>query len=146
MKIAFFIILAVFCFIQTQNCGARKAQNAETANVSPTPKATKFERLPDNVKPGTKVRKETRNEKGEVTSVKITTVEKRLNELKARYENEKLVDGNGREIRFFEPLCRGVPASEEQEEADRKAKDEELSELEKKYTVIILQCDPSKVM
>jgi hypothetical protein len=139
MKIAFFIILAFLAFVQAQNCGGKKTENAP-----PTP--MKFERLPENIKPETAVRKEKRNDKGEVVSFEITTVEKRLNELKARYEKDKLVDEKGREIRFFEPLCRGVSAGEEQDEIDRKAKEKELSELEKKYTVIILHCDPSKVM
>ena len=131
MKIAFFIILAFFGFVQTQNCDRKKVRNLET-NVSATPKtATKFERLPENIKPETEVRKETTNDKGEVISTETTTVEKRLNELKARYEKDKLVDEKGREIRFFEPLCRGVSAGEEQDEIDRKAKEKELAELEK---------------
>ena len=146
MKIAFFIILVFFGFMQTQNCGDRKMQNSET-NVAATPKtATKFERLPPNIKPETEVRKEKKNDKGEVISFEITTVEKRLNELKARYEKDKLVDEKGKEIRFFEPLCRGVSAGLEQDEADQKAKDKELAELEKKYTVIVLHCDPTKIM
>ena len=146
MKIAFLLILAFFGFVQSQNCDGKKMQNSQ-ANVSATPKtATKFERLPENIKPETEVRKETRNDKGEVVSFEITTVEKRLNELKARVENDKLVDEKGREIRFFEPLCRGVSAGDEQDEIDRKAKEKELAELLKKYTVIVLHCDPSKVM
>jgi hypothetical protein len=145
MKIAFLIILAFFGFVQTQNCDGKKMQNTPTS-VSATPKTTKFERLPENIKPETEVRKETRNDKGEVVSFEITTVEKRLNELKARVENDKLVDEKGREIRFFEPLCRGVSAGDEQDEIDRKAKEKELAELLKKYTVIVLHCDPNKVM
>jgi hypothetical protein len=146
MKIAFLIILAFFGLMQSQNCDGKKTRNSQ-ANVSATPKTTtKFERLPENIKLETEVRKETRNDKGEVISFEITTVEKRLNELNARVENDKLVDEKGREIRFFEPLCRGVSAGDEQDEIDRRAKDKELAELLKKYTVIVLHCDPSKVM
>jgi len=146
MKIVFLIILAFFALAQTQNCDRKKMQNAET-NVAATPKTTaKFERLPENIKPETEVRRDTKNDKGEVTSTETTTVEKRLNELKARYEKDKLVDEKGREIRFFEPLCRGVSAGEEQDEIDRKAKEKELAELEKKYTVIVLNCDAGKIM
>jgi hypothetical protein len=153
MKITFLIITAFFGFVQTRNCDSKKMQNTEK-NVastirktpSPIPAATKYDRLPNNVEPGTQVAKVVKNDKGEVVSQEITTVEKRLNELKARYENERLVDEKGKEIRFFEPLCRGVSAGEEQDEIDRKAKEKELAELEKKYTVIVLHCDPSKVM
>lgn len=146
MKIAFLIFLAFFGFVQTQKCDQKKMQNSEI-NAPATPQtATKFERLPENIKPETQVRRETKNDKGVIVSMETTTVEKRLNELRARYEKDKLVDEKGREIRFFEPLCRGVSAGEEQDELDRKAKDKELAELEKKYTVIVLNCDPTKVM
>lgn len=115
--------------------------------VSPTPKtATKYDRLPENVTLASEVAKQTKNDKGEVISTETTTVEKRLNELKARYEKDKLVDEKGREIRFFQVLCRGVSAGDEQDEIDRKANEKELTELEKNYTVIVLLCDPSKVM
>ena len=122
--------------MQVGICGRKTVENSD-AKISPTPKAaTKYDRLPENVTLETEV----------TDGTKITTVEKRLNELKARYEKDKLVDEKGREIRFFEPLCRGVSAGEEQDEADRKAKEKELAELEKKYTVIVVVCDPTKVM
>lgn len=150
MKIAFLIILAFLGFVQTQNCDSKKMQNTEK-NVLATPKtvaqkATKFECMPDNVEFGTQVTKVVKNDKGQVTSQETTTVEKRLIELKAYCEKDKLVDGKGREIRFFEPLCRGVSAGFEQDQADQKEKDKELAELEKKYTVIVLLCDPRSVM
>lgn len=154
MKIAFLIIFAIFGLIQTQNCDRKTMQNAQTnvmANTNATPKPTpktmtKYDRLPENVTLETEVRKDVKDKTGKIVSSEVTTVEKRLNELKASYKNNKLVDAKGREIRFFEPLCRGVSAGEEQDELDRKAKEKELVDLEKKYTVIVLLCDPSKVM
>jgi hypothetical protein len=144
MKIAFLIIL--FALVQTGNCGRKTVQDLDV-NVSPTSKTKmKYDRLPENITLETEVRKDSKNDKGEVTSFEITTVEKRLNELKARYEKDKLVDESGKEIKFFEPLCRGVSAGYEQDQADQKAKERELAELEKKYTVIVLYCDPRKVM
>lgn len=155
MKTTFLIFLAFFWLFQGQNCDGKKMRNTETnqtppataASRTPTPKADqKFERLPSGVSPEAEVVVQTRNEKGEVVSNEMTTVEKRLNELGARYEKDVLVDKKGREIRFFEQLCRGVSAGAEQDEIDRKAKERELTELEKKYTVIILFCDPRKAM
>ncbi|MGC2238461.1 MAG: hypothetical protein WA584_20065 [Pyrinomonadaceae bacterium] len=150
MKIAFLIIFAVFGLIQTQNCDRKTMQNMETnvtATPKPTPKkASKFDRLPENITLETEVKKDVKDKKGKIISSETTTVEKRLNELKASYKNDKLVDGKGKEIRFFEPLCRGVSAGFEQDEADRKAKDKELADLAKKYTVIVLLCDPGKAM
>lgn len=135
-----FIVLALF---QTGNCN----RQAIDKNVSPTPKtATKFDRLPENITLEREVVKTVKNDKGASVSSETTTVEKRLNELKARYEKDKLVDGNGKEIRFFEPFCRGVSAGFEQDQADQMAWEKELAELEKKYTVIVLSCDPRKAM
>jgi len=143
MKLTFLMTFVVFALFQSGNCN----RSAIETKVSPTPKTTtKYDRLPENIKPETKVVKTVKNEKGKTVSSETTTVEKRLNELKARYEKDKLVDERGREIRFFEPLCRGVSAGEVQDEADRKAKEKELAEVEKKYTVIVLVCDPRKAM
>ena len=101
---------------------------------------TKYDRLPDNITLKTEVVKEVRTRGGKIVS-SATTVEKRLNELKARYKKGTLVDGNGREIRFFEPLCRGVSAGAEEDRRAQKEKDLELAGLRKKYTVIVLLCD-----
>jgi hypothetical protein len=150
MKITFLIIFALFALVQTQNCDKKTMQNTETNIVSTptaTPKTTtKYDRLPENITLETEVRKDVKDKKGAVISSETTTVEKALNELKASYKDDKLVDGKGKEIRFFEPLCRGVSAGEEQDEIDRKAKEKELADLEKKYTVIVLLCDPRKAM
>ena len=109
-------------------------------------KQMKYDRLPPKITAETEVRKDVLNDKKEVVSFEVTTVEKRLNELRARYKRGVLVDGKGRQIRFFEPLCRGVSAGFEQDEIDRKAKDKELADLKKKYTVVILYCNPAKMM
>jgi len=150
MKITFFILLAFFGLMQSQTCDKKTMRNTDI-NAAATPKttpatATKFDRLPANITLETEVRKDKKDDKGQIVSYEIMTVEKRLNELKARYEKDKLVDGKGKEIRFFEPLCRGASAGFEQDQADQKAKDKELSEMEKKYTVIILHCDPRNVL
>lgn len=147
MKLAFLIIFALFAFLQTnQNCDQKTMQNTNNPALPTPKKQTKFDRLPPNITLETEVRKDVLNDKGEVVSFEVTTVEKRLNELKARYKKDKLVDKKGREIRFFEPLCRGVSRGFEEDQQDQKAKEKELAELKKKYTVIVLYCDPRKVM
>ena len=103
---------------------------------------SKYDRLPGDVTPETAVVNEVRNRRGKVVSTGQTTVEKLLNEMKARYRKGVLVDGKGREIRFFEPLCRGASAGFEQDQKAQKEKDLELAALRKKYTVIRLLCDP----
>ncbi|MBC7899293.1 MAG: hypothetical protein H7070_04505 [Saprospiraceae bacterium] len=147
MKITVIIILAFLGLIQSnQNCD-RKIMNNSLTEATPTPKpAAKFDRLPENIKLETEVRKDIKNKEGKVISSDNTTVEKRLNELKAYYKEDKLVDGKGREIRFYDPICRGVSAGFEEDAQDRKDGDKELVELEKKYTVIVVLCDPRNVL
>lgn len=146
MKLAAFIFLALF-FVQTHQVCPEKSNETGVNLVSPTPKKKmKYDRLPPRIKLDTEVRKDTLNEKGEVVSFEVVTVEQRLNELKARYKKGVLVDAKGREIRFFEPLCRGVSAGYERDEQERLEKEKELAELLKKYTVIILYCNPAKIM
>lgn len=107
---------------------------------------TKYDRLPPNVTLDAEVRKDVLNRSGKVISTEVTTVEKRLKELKARYRKNVLVDGKGREIRFFEPLCRGVSAGFEEDQKAQKEKTSELAALRKKYTVIVLYCNPLKAV
>lgn len=147
MKTTFVIIFVLFGLIQvSQSCEKKTVQNSNKS-TEPIPKQTaKYDRLPEGIRPETEVTTDVKNDKGEVVSYEITTVEKRLNEMKARYKDDKLVDEKGKEIRFFEPLCRGVSRGIEGDEEDRQAKEKELAELKKKYTVIILYCDPRKAV
>ena len=68
------------------------------------------------------------------------TVERKLTELKARCRSGKLVDAKGREIRFFHMSCWGNPPPDYLEIQERQNK--ELSELKKRYTVIVFGCNP----
>jgi len=68
------------------------------------------------------------------------TVEERLIELKARCRTGKLVDAKGRQIRFFRISCWGNPPADYLEIQQRENK--ELSELKKRYTVIVFSCNP----
>jgi hypothetical protein len=132
MRLIFILIFAMLVMAQTDY--------AQTRSTS------KYDRLPDNVTLQTEVVKEVRDRRGKIVSSERTTVEKRLNELKARYKNGRLVDGKGREIRFFEPLCRGVSAGFEEDQKAQKEKDRDLAELRKKYTVVVLYCNPLKAL
>lgn len=107
---------------------------------------TKFDRLPDGVKLSDEIRNDVKNNKGEVVSFKIITVEEKLKELGAKYEREKLVDRDGKEIRFYTPPVRGASQGfeEDKKQSERDAK--ELAELQKKYTVIILYVNPLKAV
>lgn len=141
MKIWMLIIFIAFGFFQTQ-CDKNKVSNANKNK-----EMTKFEKvLPDGVKSSDEVRKDVLNDKGEVVSYKTITVEEKLKEHGAKYENDKLVDRNGKEIRFYTPPVRGASQGFEEDEKQRERDKKELNELQKTYTVIILYVDPRKVM
>lgn len=154
MKICFLMTFAVFGFFQNQcakgettnvnkTAAANSAMNKTMTNQ--TKNADKFDRLPDGVKPNDEVRKDVLNEKGEVVSYRTITVGEKLNELGAKYEGDKLVDRDGREIKFYTPPVRGASQGFE-EDAKQQARDaQKFADLQKKYTVIVLYIDPRKV-
>jgi hypothetical protein len=96
----------------------------------------RYKKLPAGIESSTQVNGRTR----------IVTAEQRLRELRARYRRGVLVDSKGREIRFWTPICRGVAMPGDEGVEEQKAKDAELRDLKKKYTVITVVCDPRTVM
>lgn len=76
---------------------------------------------------------------------KPVTVRQTLAKLKARCVCDKLVDGRGKEIRFF-PLqgCWGNPPEGYQEILERQKT--EIEGLKKKYSVIEMTCNPSGLL
>lgn len=151
MKIYFLTILLVFGFAQSQqNCDKSKIENSNKTSVNKkmpknTPEQTKFDKLPDGVSLTDEVREETKNENGEV-SYKIITVEEKLKEIGAKYSGEKLVDKNGKEIKFYKPPIRGASQGFEEDQKQQKRDEEQLKSLKEKYTVIILYENPLKVV
>lgn len=80
-------------------------------------------------------------------SAKRLTVRDALLRLKARCKKGKLVDGAGREIRFYRLVgCWGNPPEDYQEQLARQS--QELQRLKKKYTVVEIGCgqlDPRQI-
>jgi hypothetical protein len=68
------------------------------------------------------------------------TIEDKLIGLKAHCKDGKLIDEKGREIRFFKFACYGNPPGDYEEIRQREL--EELEKLQKKYRVIVMECDP----
>ena len=71
---------------------------------------------------------------------KQITIEDKLVELNAHCKADKLIDSKGKEIRFFKFSCFGNPP----ENIDEIVKKEHqiLDTLQKKYRVIVIECDP----
>ena len=64
----------------------------------------------------------------------------KLVELKATCRDGKLVDHQKREIKLFRLACFGNPPADYDEIQQRQQ--QELSQLKKQYTVIIIECNP----
>ena len=100
---------------------------------SPAGQQKKFDCLPKDVQPD------------EVVSYGMNkrpnvTVEKKLTEMKAHCLNGKLVDAKDKEIRFFRVSCWGNPPADYLETQQREHA--ELEKLKKRYTVIVMGCNP----
>jgi len=78
-------------------------------------------------------------------TMKKITVEQKLDEIKARCESGKLVDGAGKQIRFYQLQgCWGNPPADYREILAQQEK--ELEKLRKEYRVIEMTCDPEGTM
>src|SRR6266496_1379898 len=98
--------------------------------------------LPSEIKPSDVVSAQTAKPGSDGGEVKAITVAQKLKQLRARCRKGKLVDANGREIRFYQLVgCWGNPPEDYQEILERQAK--ELASLRKRYHVIEMTCNPS---
>ena len=69
-------------------------------------------------------------------------VANKLEELNARCDDGKLVDGWGREIRFRDPFCPGdATASSDKINRNGRITSEEMEKYKSDFTVIVLACD-----
>jgi hypothetical protein len=148
MKISFLIIVVLLGITQmNEQCGKNEKQSIDIKTAEPTRMPTKFNQLPEGIEFDTEVEgKAIKNDKGEVNSYEITSVEQRLDELNAKYKEGKLVDDKNKEIKFFKPLCRGVSQGLEEDQRESEKYQNEFAQLKKKYTVIVLYCDLRKLM
>jgi len=99
-------------------------------------KAVQFDCLPEGYKSTDVVSYRQKRKGGDG----YITIEDRLVELKSHCKDGKLIDGKGREIRFFKFACYGNPPVDYEEQRQKEL--EELEKLQKKYCVIVMECDP----
>ena len=98
----------------------------------------RFTCLPSGLKPADIVSAE---RVGDPPKIITVTVEEKLIQLGARCDSGRLLDGKGKEIRFYRAQCFGAPTAYALETMRREH--EELEALRKEYTVIEMTCDPS---
>ncbi len=82
---------------------------------------------------------------GQPVGLHKVTVEQKLNELKATCNSDnKLVDGNGKQIVFYHLTgCWGNPPSNYQDILKKQR--DEINKLKQQYTVIAMTCNPSGI-
>ena len=104
----------------------------------PPPAQQKYPCLPSPHRPSDIVSAE---RVGDPPQVHKVTVEDKLAQLGARCNEGKLVDAEGKEIRFYRLHCFGAPTSFAMEALRQERA--ELDALKDKYTVIEMTCSPS---
>ena len=96
--------------------------------------------LPEDVKPEMVVTLESNQPATTNAKPRPVTVKQRLLQLKAHCKDGKLLDGQGKEIRFVHLLgCWGNPPEDYQEQLNQQQA--EIKRLKEKYTVVQLSCD-----
>lgn len=148
MKIYLMIFFVLFAVVQSQ-AQCNKKKNEETtpkAEKTMTNEEVKFKDLPDGAKLTDEVRVNELNEEGEVIGISTITVEKKLKQIGAKYVDGKLVDKNGKEIRFFKPQIRGMSEGFEKDQQHQKNEAKRLADLKEKFTVIEIYINPLKVL
>ncbi len=148
MKIYFLIVFVLFAVVQAESqCGKKKSEKPkEDKTMTKNIDDIQYKDLPDDAKLTDEVRVNELNEKGEVIGYTTVTVEQKLREIGAKYLDGKLVDKNGREIRFFKPLVRGMSEGFEKDEEFRQSEEKRLNDLKEKFTVIEIFVNPLKVL
>jgi hypothetical protein len=123
-----FPLITLGLVILLSGCASREAVVRKTAEKVKA--FSVFECLPPEIIP----------DKPIMGSPSITIAEK-LHDLNATCREGKLVDGSGREIRFFWwGPCGGMYRGPEQMMAIHEQESKELADLQSKYTVIQIQC------
>lgn len=146
MKIYLMIGFVLLSFVQIQ--GQCRKQNSEKTKKETimTKGNVVFKDLPAGIKLKDKVRVNKFNDEGVIVSFELITVEKKLREIGAKYVERKLVDKNGREIRFYKPPVRGASQGFEEDQKQQKRDALELAELKAKFTVVEIYVNPLKAM
>ena len=95
--------------------------------------------LPKDVQPKMVIQEEATTTSSDRKPSKPLSIEQKLDQLKAKCKDGKLVDQHDKEIRFLHLLgCWGNPPEDYQQQLDEQAR--KLQELKKKYTVIEVPC------
>jgi hypothetical protein len=133
------ILLALGVIIMAQQQSKAPAQESPSSGsqsktgCEADQQAAQFDCLPDEISLKDVVTYRRNAEKN-------VTVKDTLLELKAVCKDSKLVDDGGKEIRFFRMQCWGNPPADYRER--QKRQQDELKELQKKYTVVVMGCNP----
>ncbi len=143
MKQCFYLLILILIAASAQ---ALSAQSKSGMNQKATEQADNqpagYDCLPPDVKLDTVVSTAEVETPEGGSRIERETVKQRLDKMKAGCRAGKLMDAEGREIRFYRLQgCWGNPPPDYLQILENQEK--ELRELKKKYTVVELTCNPS---
>ena len=146
MKIYLMILFVMFGVVQSQAQCNKKNKEKPKIKAEMTTQDVTFKDLPDNAKLDDEVRVNKFNDDGIIISYEVITVEQKLREVGAKYVENKLVDKEGTEIRFYKPPIRGTSQGFEADKKQAEIDAKKLADLKEKYTVIEIFVNPLKFM
>lgn len=147
MKIYLMILFMLFALGQNHaQCNKKNKIKPPKVEAEMTTNDVTFKDLPDDAKLDDEVRVNKFDENGMVVSYEVITVEKKLREIGAKYIDNKLVDKDGTEIRFYKPPIRGISQGFEEDKKQAEIDAKELAELKEEFTVIEIFVNPLKFM
>lgn len=145
MKLYLVIFMLLFVVAQSSpQCRNDKMEKKEPTTMVKA--ADEFKELPDGAKLDDEVREIIKDEQGHVVSTKIIPVETKLKEIGAGYVDGILVDSDGKQIRFFKPMIRGISEGLEADKKFRQSEEKRLADLKEEFTVIEIYVNPLKIM
>ncbi|HEX8367074.1 MAG TPA: hypothetical protein VF604_00770 [Pyrinomonadaceae bacterium] len=141
MKQCFYLLIFILIAGSAQTLSAQSKTKMNRKATKQVNNQSKYGCLPPDIKLDTIV-SATPIETAAGNKIERETVRQRLDKIKAGCRAGKLVDGKGREIRFYRLQgCWGNPPPGYQEILENQQK--ELDELKKKYAVVEITCNPS---
>jgi len=141
MKQCFYLLIFILIVGSAQTLSAQGKSKMKRKAAKQVNNQSKYGCLPPDIKLDTVV-SAIPVESASGNKIEKETVKQRLDKINAGCRAEKLVDGKGREIRFYRLQgCWGNPPPDYHEILENQQK--ELQELKRKYTVIEITCNPS---
>lgn len=144
MKHCLYLLIFLLIAGSVQTLSGQKKSKMNRKATKQVNNQARYECLPPDITLDTIVSTST-VETAAGNKIEKETVKQRLDKINAGCRGGKLMDGKGREIRFYRLQdCWGNPPPDYLSIIDNQQK--ELAKLKKKYTLVEITCNPSGLM